>query len=212
MQVPDMDKKARPGRRAYHHGDLRGTLLRTVLDVARENGVAGVTMRSVAARSGVSESAAYHHFGGKADLLAAAAVIAFGDFSAALKTGIDSQTGDKRDPALGLADGYVRFALGDPGGYQLIFGRHIVEAGLDTREDVRAVGGESIEIALSALAESLSAREKRTSAGEVFPLVRAVMHGVVALISESELGENVPIEDAVALAWKGVDALLNGVD
>lgn len=183
--------------------------MKTVLEIARESGVSGVTMRQVAARTGVSESAAYHHFDSKADLLAAGALLAFGHFTDALRDGVNAHRGG--DPVIGLSAGYVTFALGDPGAYQLIFGRHVVDAGLDTRQDVRTAGGATIELAYSALGESLKNRNKQTSAEEAFPMVRAILHGVVALVTENELEVDMPTERAVRLATRTVDALLNGL-
>lgn len=207
-----MGRNDQPGRRSYHHGDLRASLLENVIDVARESGVDGVTMRTVAARSGVSESAAYHHFANKADLLGAAAARAFGEFTDALGRGVGERVADGGDPAIGLAEGYVGFALGDPGAYQLIFGRHVADTAIDTRDDVREAGGASIQVALDAIGRSLANRGSEASPEEVFPMVRAVLHGVVSLVAENELEQNMPTNHAVQLATRAIDAMLNGLD
>ena len=206
-----MKRSASSSLRSYHHGDLRASLLKAVIDVARSSGVSSVTMRAVAAKTGVSEAAAYHHFKNKADLLAAAASLAFDDFTAALDNGVQAELEAGGDPALGLVDGYLAFALSEPGEYQLIFGRHIVESGLDTRDDVRSAGAASIGIALSAIQRSITSRAIPETAEEVFPMLRAILHGVVSLVQENELEVDMSMERATELARKTVRALLDGL-
>ena len=52
----------------------------SALDVIRDLGVAGLTMRALAERLGVRAPSLYHHVRGKDDLLALVAANAFGDF------------------------------------------------------------------------------------------------------------------------------------
>jgi AcrR family transcriptional regulator len=60
--------------RPYHHGHLRRALLDAALQVLTEEGLAGLTLRAVARRAGVSEAAPYHHFASKAALVEALVV------------------------------------------------------------------------------------------------------------------------------------------
>lgn len=57
----------------YHHGDLRRTLLDHALAAVAANGPAGVSLRDVARRAGVSHAAPTHHFRDKTGLLTALA-------------------------------------------------------------------------------------------------------------------------------------------
>lgn len=57
----------------YHHGDLRRALLDTALAAVAEHGPAGLSLRDVARRAGVSHAAPAHHFGDKTGLLTALA-------------------------------------------------------------------------------------------------------------------------------------------
>ena len=53
----------------YHHGDLRRALLDEALVLIGEKGIDGLSLREVAARTGVSHAAPYHHFADKTALI-----------------------------------------------------------------------------------------------------------------------------------------------
>lgn len=49
-------------RSTYHHGDLRAALLAEAAALVAERGAAGVSLRELARRAGVSHAAPAHHF------------------------------------------------------------------------------------------------------------------------------------------------------
>jgi AcrR family transcriptional regulator len=57
----------------YHHGNLPAALIDAALEMIAEHGVTAMTLRAVADRVGVSHTAPYRHFSGKAALLTAVA-------------------------------------------------------------------------------------------------------------------------------------------
>src|SRR5215831_15253503 len=59
--------------RPYHHGDLRAALLQAAVGAIAEEGAAGMSLREVARRAGVSHTAAAYHFRDKRGLLTAVA-------------------------------------------------------------------------------------------------------------------------------------------
>ena len=104
----------------YHHGDLRRALLDAADDVLVAQGVSALSLRDLARRVGVSATAPYHHFGGKADLVCALADDALGKLDDALAAAAT----DHADPeaqlsALGVA--YVLFAVDHPEHFRLAF-------------------------------------------------------------------------------------------
>lgn len=60
-----------PATKSYHHGNLRQSLLDDSFALIRENGIASLTLRQLATRTGVSHTAAYRHFRDKNQLLGA---------------------------------------------------------------------------------------------------------------------------------------------
>src|ERR1700678_2436701 len=63
--------------RAYHHGDLRRSLIDAGCAMLSEEQNWNFSLREVARRAGVSHNAPYNHFADKHDLLAAIAATGF---------------------------------------------------------------------------------------------------------------------------------------
>lgn len=99
---------------------FRGRLVRAAAKLFAARGAAGVTMRQIAKSLGYSQTAAYRYFADKDEILAAVRAAALDRFctrlEAALKPGRDA-----RENARAVGQAYLRFAVGDPDSYRLIF-------------------------------------------------------------------------------------------
>src|SRR4030088_2539391 len=62
-----------PGRRDYHHGNLRQALIEAALELVREGGGEAVSVREAARRAGVSPGAPFRHFPTRTALMTAVA-------------------------------------------------------------------------------------------------------------------------------------------
>jgi AcrR family transcriptional regulator len=89
--------------RPYHHGDLRSALLAAAAAEIADVGPAAMSLRKVAARAGVTHTAAAHHFGDKRGLLTALAAEGHRTLAAAL-------AGARPEGMLSLGGAYLRFA------------------------------------------------------------------------------------------------------
>src|SRR3990172_4249902 len=108
----------------YHHGDLRAALLATALQILKKDGLAGLSLRELARRAGVSHQAPSHHLGTRGPLLAALAGEGFDLLAAELER---VQAG-ARDPVQGAQRTgvrYVTFAAANPERFRLMFGAEI---------------------------------------------------------------------------------------
>ena len=124
-------------KKAYHHGDLRRALLETATQMINEDGVDAVTMRKLAARAGVSRTAAYHHFANKQELLCALAMDGFLRQMQAVDTASDK--GDFREQLRRFIRSYVKFSSENAEYYELMLGGNIWRKGLAT-DELRSVG------------------------------------------------------------------------
>lgn len=107
----------------YHHGDLRKALLEAAHSVINEKGIHGLSLRACAAKAGVSHAAPTHHFKSLSGLLTELAVIAFTDFTEALRQAYDEgdATASLQQRLQTAGNAYVQFALREPELFKLMF-------------------------------------------------------------------------------------------
>jgi AcrR family transcriptional regulator len=177
---------ARKPRSRYHHGDLRHALLVEAVRTIGEEGVAGLTLREVGKRLGVSRTALYRHFSDKSSLLAAVARDGFQRFAADLRQGwIEGGQTRRGLDLMGVA--YVRFAVANPSHYRVMFGdyRRLCAKDPDLEADAAA--------AFDVLLQALIALQ---TAGDIRPdeplrqahFVWAIVHGIASLAIDGQLG------------------------
>lgn len=107
-------------KKAYHHGNLKQTLLNTARKIIDEEGSGALTMRRVAQDIGVSATATYRHFANRDELLAGVLVVAFNELGSAMREARLAAT----HPVEGfLATGYayLDFAMNNKHCYQVLF-------------------------------------------------------------------------------------------
>lgn len=103
-------------QRPYHHGNLRQAATEAALAEVERVGAAGVSMREVARRAGVTHAALAYRFGDKAGLFTA---IATDGFRLAAESIGPAVTGPEGFIEGGIA--YVAFALSHPGHFEVMF-------------------------------------------------------------------------------------------
>lgn len=109
------------GKATYHHGDLRRSLIDNALELIRANGIEGLSLRKLAERVGVSQTALYHYFKDKQDLLLAIGETVVEQFTQTLIDSIASQPPGRQLEAFVVA--YIRYARENPELYELLLGR-----------------------------------------------------------------------------------------
>jgi AcrR family transcriptional regulator len=86
-----------------------------------KQGVDGVSMRQLAEALGCSPMTPYRYFRNKEEILAAVRAAAFDRFASALEEAARKTRGDLRAGGAAMGEAYIRFALGDPDAYRLMF-------------------------------------------------------------------------------------------
>jgi AcrR family transcriptional regulator len=183
------------------------------VDLVREAGPAGVTLREAARRAGVSSAAPYRHFADKEALVAAVAEEGFRALGAAMAEVVRKH----RDPlaqleALGVA--YVRFAVGHPSHYRVMFGPEVPDKRAHPGLHEVATGTFNALVSVIAACQATD----RLRAGDPTELAEAawaLTHGLADLVIDGHLlrGRPAPApSDVERLARRVVRLLREGLE
>jgi len=196
-------------KRAYHHGDLRSALIDASLEVIGREGIDGLTIRRVSERVGVTPGAAYHHFQSKKHLMAAAAERGFAELLSE-QTEADRAAGPHplgRLEALGRV--YIRYALGHPAHYRVMFGEHTRQLDMgDPAPSGRQVWALLLEVSRACA----DAAEAQIDATDLARTAWATVSGVVSLILEREVAPDPSAADVTRLTDMAMAVLIGGLN
>jgi AcrR family transcriptional regulator len=183
-----------PRVRPYHHGDLRRALLDAALELVAEHGPAGLSLREVARRAGVSHAAPTHHFRNKAGLLTAIAADGYRTLAEALAV-----AGRDGFRAQGVA--YVVFATEHPAHFAVMRAPYLLNTDDADLHAARESAGEQLRGGAATLGDADQPGDPAT------PLAAwALVHGLASLLLEG----NVRLKegDDVASLARAVTGLL----
>ncbi len=192
-------RAARRGRRPYHHGNLRRELLDEAVATIRDEGVEALTLRGIGARLGVSRTAPYRHFADKRALLDAVATEGFRTLRAQLIAAWDEggRTTEAFD-AMGAA--YVRFAVGNPSHYRVMFGGFVEPETCEASLAGEAAGAfQALVDALASLQADGVVRGDDTVTQARF--IWALVHGMAMLGLDGQLREPGAVETLMRYAF-----------
>ncbi|GAA1793834.1 TetR/AcrR family transcriptional regulator [Leucobacter iarius] len=192
-----MSTSARP---AYHHGDLRTALL----DAASEMLEAGepFSLRAVARRAEVSQTAPYRHFADREALESALAVRGFHELRERLS--LTGAPADSEDELVGFAVAYVRFALDRPALFALMFGQEC-----DDRNDERVLAAGELR---ALLADSLTGLYPEADRDALATALWSMTHGLAFLHLDGKLAADSPesVAERVRDSFTALRALAPG--
>ena len=169
---------------AYHHGDLRTALLEAAVEVLRERGVQGLSLRECARRVGVSHAAPYRHFANKDALLAALQQEGFRRLTSRAEQAIvDADAPLARLDAYGVT--YVLVALEQPELHRLMFASELqLPEDHDPSTDAGAFA--LLERCVTAVIDGDDPEAVRTAAFAYWALV----HGISMLILDKRVPDD----------------------
>jgi AcrR family transcriptional regulator len=176
-----------PGRRGYHHGNLREALIKAALDLIAAKGPAGFTFAEAARSAGVSPAAPYRHFRDRDALMADVARQGFARFEAFLATAWNDGRPDTFTALGNLGKAYLTFARMEPAYYSAMF-----ESGvpLDEHPGLREAGERAFAIVRKA-SETLCAalpQADRPPALMVALHIWSLAHGIASLFARGDAG------------------------
>lgn len=163
--------------RPYHHGDLGPSLRQAARAILEEEGLAALSLRSVARRAGVSHAAPYRHYASREALLADVAVEGLAELRGELVQA-GAAPAERTDLIVMIGRAYMRFAVRHSGLLRLMFGSE-----LPNRADFPGLAE-----ATTAIGEEIGRMIGDSAAGLT---VWAAIHGLAILILENviDLGQ-----------------------
>ncbi|MFJ6540266.1 TetR/AcrR family transcriptional regulator [Streptomyces sp. NPDC091385] len=168
---------------SYHHGDLRAACLRAALGLLEEDGGAGLSLRAVARRAGVSATAPYRHYADRDALVSAVAAEGYRELAGYLAAAHPAPT--TPDDLAAVAVAYVRFALDRPAMFRVMFAEPC-----DPTSEERVA-------ATAAISEYVRSIVRGAFPGAADPdalatTVWAVVHGLAFLCLDGKLDASTP--------------------
>jgi AcrR family transcriptional regulator len=190
--------------RAYHHGDLRASLIGASFDLLAECGLQRFSVAAVARRLGVSSAAPYRHLADRAHLLSAVSSAAAHDLRVAIMAAAETAGADPATRLAAAAGAYVRYVVRTGGGFHVIYAAELYKVPDDARrERTRALMTTLLELATATGAPSY-----REIVGLVEATV-AVAHGYVSLFADGFFARNhSTVDDIAARAAEAARALI----
>jgi AcrR family transcriptional regulator len=195
------------GTSTYHHGDLRAALVAEAAIMIADGGAAGVTMREIGSRLGVSRAAPYRHFPDKAALLIAVAASGFQQLSAELAAVEEGAHTSGIERFRQMGETYVRFAIKNPAHYRLMYGREAL-----TRQEVpelRAAANTLFEqlVALFRAHQESGDLKQEDPHAQAYVAWSAV-HGLASLVVDGQIQSEADVD---ALVRQTTGTLLDGM-
>ncbi len=112
-------------KRSYHHGDLKGALIKAGLDIIAESGIESLTIRSAAQKTGVSHAAPYRHFGSKDEFLVSIALDGFEKLASTVGKNTSASADGPTEKLAAICRAYITFAWQNREQYRIMFGPYI---------------------------------------------------------------------------------------
>ncbi|MFD6202281.1 TetR/AcrR family transcriptional regulator [Streptomyces rubiginosohelvolus] len=182
----------------YHHGDLRAACLRAARELLEEDGSAGLSLRAVARRAGVSATAPYRHYADREALVSAVAAEGYRELATHLTQAHPAPS--TPDELAAVAVAYVRFALEHPALFRAMFAEPC-DPTSEERVAATAAISEYVRTIVAATFPDVDADALSTT-------VWALVHGLAFLHLDGKLDSSTP-EIVAAQVTSAVHALFN---
>lgn len=115
-------------QRAYHHGDLRATLIQLAGAQITKEGVETISVRALAREAGVAHRAAYQHFPDKDALVAAVLAEGYDRLEKRLSAAVASLK-KPEDQLIAIGKAYAAFAFAEANMFLAMSGPRLNQAG-----------------------------------------------------------------------------------
>jgi AcrR family transcriptional regulator len=176
-----------PGRRGYHHGNLREALIRATLDLIGERGLSGFSFAEAARAAGVSSAAPYRHYRDRHALIADVAREGYGLFGTALERAWNEGRPTPLAAFENIGRAHLAFARDEPAYFSAMFETGIAP---DSEPELAQAADRAFAILRTAV-EAVCATLPLKSRPPVLMMslhVWALSHGIASLFGRGDAG------------------------
>ncbi|MEM9190487.1 MAG: TetR/AcrR family transcriptional regulator [Myxococcota bacterium] len=171
--------------KAYHHGDLRRSLIEEAAELIEEVGLENVTLKALATRAEVSHTAPYRHFRDLSELFRSVGDAGIAMLAQAMRRAYKRAGTDAEAQLLAVGWSVVRFSIQKPGYFRVMFGPGRPQ----TVAELRQAGPDT---AMGVLLDYLADWQRRGLFRKGDPMELAlscwvVVHGLGTLVSSGRL-------------------------
>jgi AcrR family transcriptional regulator len=164
--------------------NLREDLVKAAEKRIQKGGLGDLSFRKLAADTGVTTMAAYHHFANKEALLVQIAINGFEKLGQAMSEAADAAS-TPQQALTGIMRAYFRFALAKPDIYHLMFGPGI--EGKPLIPEFKSAASNSFYVMADAIKRHLEVSGHEVDADAVGLSFWGTLHGLVCLVSDGSI-------------------------
>lgn len=192
-------------KQSYHHGDLKAELIQKGIEILNDEGYEGFSLRKVARKCGVSQTAPYRHFKDKNAMISEIVKHALSKFNESLAAAVAKHPDNPGDQIKEMGVAYVRFFIDNPQYMRLLFLSDTrmlppeVLCGLDKHDQK----GHPFGTFLSAVQRyKESSPDDKRDPGELLITWWGLVHGIAVLAVRGEIPEVYNISEIVSrIIW-----------
>ena len=190
-------------KNSYHHGNLAGSLLDAVDEIATKFGLEAVSLRACAKLVGVSPSSAFRHYADKRALLTAFATRALHQLSEQMATASHraQEEGSNAFSAVGLA--YIDFALTKPAFFRAMWREETIYS---SDEAYIAAANQLSGHLKGGFADTLEDKDPESFSPQEL-LAWSSVHGLAHLFVEGPVGNGASKEEKLVMAREMIKIL-----
>lgn len=193
----------------YHHGNLRTVLVEASVNMVRQHGIEGLSLRKLAETVGVSRTAPYHHFKDKDALLAAVAEQGFSELRDLLEQVVSNPETALIDRLEQVIMDYLDFAVAHPTQYDLMFGQVFWRTQDQPEFQRHAKDCFRQYVKLFELFKDQGILKDQEVPLRLAQLMWATLHGLAKLASDGIFGKQNDINEITRYALKRFESSLN---
>lgn len=178
------------------------------VNMVREGGIEGLSLRKLAETVGVSRTAPYHHFKDKDALLAAVAEQGFAELSALLNDVVSNTQIPLTQRLEQAVMDYLAFAVSHPTQYDLMFGQALWHSENQAEFQRHAKDCFRQYVRLFEQFEAQGILRKNEVPLRLAQLMWATLHGLAKLASDGIFGKHEDVNDITRYALNRFEATL----